>query len=533
MNRLISIIIAILLSAAAFAQSVPQTVNFSATVRDANNELLANTAVNVRLTFYEGGENGTPVYCALHQTTTNANGFMSFQLNRNVLAYACNGAPNTPFEEIPWENGNYWMHVEYQAQIAGDFIDLGYLELTSGFYAFSANYALIAQKLEGFDIDVANAQDGDILVYNGTTRKWEARRPENIGGGDTPQPGNYTEGTFEWVREGGAAATGLDIFGLEYRNQTKVVYANIKPVEGARLYILNAADYAITDINTLNARLTSETEATVYRGVSVEASATYNDVLATVYNGRTYLIHVTNSTIEVSEYDGYRIITITGTYKMWESAGTASATYSEPTGYTNGYGYVDLGLPSGTRWATCNVGASTPTAYGDYFAWGETTPKETYNWSTYRYCNGDYNTLTKYCNNSSYGNNGFTDNLTTLEASDDAATANWGAVWRMPTQTEMQELIDNCTVTWTTQNGVNGRLFTGPNGNSIFLPAAGHRYYSELYHDGSYGIYWSSSLYSDNTDDAWYLVFDSGVYGMGYDYRYYGLTVRAVCQSQN
>ena len=199
----------------------------------------------------------------------------------------------------------------------------------------------------------------------------------------------------------------------------------------------------------------------------------------------------------------------------------------------NGHEWVDLGLPSGTKWATCNVGSTTPEGYGDYFAWGETTPKGTYYWSTYRYCNGDYNTLTKYCNNSSYGNNGFTDALTTLEASDDAATANWGSGWRMPTQTEMNELINNCTVTWTTQNGVNGRLFTGPNGNSIFLPAAGHRNGSELYNDGSVGVYWSSSLYSDGTGNAWYLGFNSDDYSMNDCYRYNGLSVRAVCQSQN
>ena len=204
------------------------------------------------------------------------------------------------------------------------------------------------------------------------------------------------------------------------------------------------------------------------------------------------------------------------------------------TGNTTGHNYVDLGLPSGTKWATCNVGASTPIAYGDYFAWGETTPKETYNWSTYRYCNGDYNTLTKYCNNAEYGNNGFTDNLTTLEASDDAATANWGSGWRMPTYAEMNELKNNCTVTWTTQNGVNGRLFTGPNGNSIFLPAAGYRYDCELLNAGSDGYYWSSSLYTVDPFNAWLLYFGSGNYYMyNYSYRYYGQSVRPVCVSQN
>ena len=192
------------------------------------------------------------------------------------------------------------------------------------------------------------------------------------------------------------------------------------------------------------------------------------------------------------------------------------------------HAYVDLGLPSGLLWATCNVGADSPEDYGDYFAWGETQPKDTYNWSTYQYCNGDYNTLTKYCNNSSYGYNGFTDDLTTLLPEDDAATANWGSDWRMPTEEEWQELYNNTTVTWTTQNGVNGRLFTASNGNSLFLPAAGSRYDSSLNDAGTYGYYWSSSLDTGNPSSAWYFYFDSGGYYVGSNLRYYGQSVRGV-----
>ena len=217
-----------------------------------------------------------------------------------------------------------------------------------------------------------------------------------------------------------------------------------------------------------------------------------------------------------------------------QNAALRSAIEALPTvGMANGHAWVDLGLPSGTKWATCNIGATNPEDYGDYFAWGETTPKDTYSWATYSLCNGTNSTLTKYCNNSSYGNGGFTDDLTILESSDDAATANWGSGWRMPTYDELNELKNNCTVTWTTQSGVNGRLFTGPNGNSIFLPAAGLRRVSSLYGAGSSGYYWSSSLGTDGPLNAWYLGFSSGICGMGYDYRYYGLSVRAVCQSQN
>ena len=190
--------------------------------------------------------------------------------------------------------------------------------------------------------------------------------------------------------------------------------------------------------------------------------------------------------------------------------------------------YVDLGLPSGLLWATCNIGAENPEDYGDYFAWGETEPKDYYDWSTYQYCNGSYNTMTKYCNRSSFGYNGFTDNLTTLQPSDDVATANWGDGWRMPTRAELQELLDNTTMTMTTQNGVNGRLFTASNGNSLFLPSAGYRINSSLFDAGSRGYYWSSSLDTDIAYRAWRLYFRSGKYDMdGYE-RYYGRPVRPV-----
>ena len=199
------------------------------------------------------------------------------------------------------------------------------------------------------------------------------------------------------------------------------------------------------------------------------------------------------------------------------------------SGTYNGHEYVDFGLPSGTLWATCNVGATTPEGYGNYYAWGETTTKSTYEWSTYRYCNGSSsNTLTKYCNSSSCGNNGFTDNLTTLQLSDDAARANWGGDWRMPTKAEWEELKNNTTVTWTTQNGVYGKKFTASNGNSLFLPAAGFRIDGSLYDAGSHGYYWSSSLYTDYPGYAWNIYFDSDECYMGSDKRYYGRSVRAV-----
>ncbi len=222
-----------------------------------------------------------------------------------------------------------------------------------------------------------------------------------------------------------------------------------------------------------------------------------------------------------------------GAYMKFEAAGknfVAGTAYAYTL--TNGeklntvtYNAVDLGLPSGTLWADRNVGADAPEAYGDYFAWGETETKDNYAWSTYKWCNGSDRTQTKYCTNSSYGT---VDNKTVLELEDDAAYVNMGAEWRMPTLTEQIELLDNCTWEWTTQNGVNGRKVTGPNGNSIFLPAAGYRYGSSLSSAGSYGYFWSSSLNESHPYGAYILYFYSVSYDWGYYGRYYGRSVRAV-----
>ena len=200
---------------------------------------------------------------------------------------------------------------------------------------------------------------------------------------------------------------------------------------------------------------------------------------------------------------------------------------------------VDLGLPSGTLWATCNVGANSPEEYGDYFAWGETEPKDDYSWETYLYCNGTdangYGLLTKYNSNSVDGYNGFTDNLSELLPEDDAATANWGGNWQTPSSDQLYELINSSytTAEWTTQNGVNGYKITSiRNGNSIFLPAGG--YYREigLMNTGKSSFIWSRTCRTDWWCEVYILGFypSEGAHyiGDGTNPRYYGLSVRPV-----
>ena len=265
----------------------------------------------------------------------------------------------------------------------------------------------------------------------------------------------------------------------------------------------------------------------------------------------------TECTLAATANDGYVFISWTWNGKLISTDSICTFTVLGNRNIVANFGpisagsYVDLGLPSGLLWATCNVGAEIPEKFGDYFAWGETQSKEYYGWSTYQHCNGSSTSLIKYCSNPSYGYYGFTDNLTTLLPEDDAATANWGIDWRMPTREEWEELYANTTVTWITQNGVTGCLFIASNGNSLFLPDAG--FYGNYENGGglgnsksvflpdagnscyrSYGdgnMYWSSSLESANYPH--YAYWFEPLIGSYTDNgnRPYGLPVRAVRSS--
>ena len=243
-----------------------------------------------------------------------------------------------------------------------------------------------------------------------------------------------------------------------------------------------------------------------------------DDVMCVTYRGKTGDVNE-DATVDVAD-----IATIVDI--MAGKGGDTEPEPPEEKAYTscpdtNHPHMIDLGLPSGTKWACCNVGAmgaSAPEGYGDYYAWGETSPKSVYKWDTYQY--GYYNDDGDYSHLLNIG----TDIAGT---SYDAATANWGSPWHMPTKAQCDELCNNCYSTWTTQNGVNGRKFTGPNGGTIFLPAAGYRWNSGLYNWG-YGDYWSSTLDESYPDDAYILGFSSSGVSTGSGSRNYGESVRPV-----
>ena len=179
--------------------------------------------------------------------------------------------------------------------------------------------------------------------------------------------------------------------------------------------------------------------------------------------------------------------------------------------------YVDLGLS--VKWATCNVGATKPEEYGDYYAWGENLPKDEYSWANYKWCDGTDQNITKY---------NTTDGLTNLLPEDDAAHVNWGEEWRMPTDKEWTELRENCIWTQTMQSGINGYKVTGINGNSIFLPAAGFHYANGLNYTNSHGDYWSSSCNAVNLKGALHIYFEPNSVNRSNSYRYYGFPIRPV-----
>lgn len=181
--------------------------------------------------------------------------------------------------------------------------------------------------------------------------------------------------------------------------------------------------------------------------------------------------------------------------------------------YMGGHMYVDLGLPSGTLWSVCNMGADKPEEFGEYYAWGETSTKSSYNWNTY-----------------SIGSE--LDSLPTLDEAHDAAASSWGYGWRMPSREDFDEIVTYCTMTWTTRSGVNGYLVTGTNGNTMFLPASGGRGDGNIYESGSCGFYWLNSVYTDDTQFAWGFLFDANSFSETSYYRMYGQSIRPVCNRQ-
>ncbi len=301
---------------------------------------------------------------------------------------------------------------------------------------------------------------------------------------------------------------------------------------------------SVLDIGAFSAKISGTTNpkevyaagAEAFASVQISEDADFNDSFEVEANDDIEKFNVeVKSLVPNTKYYYRTCLTAHSQNEEWVviEGNTQSFTTKGFEELDNSNHYVDLGLPSGTLWATMNVGASKPEEYGDYFAWGET---EGYNsgktsfffLESYKWCKGSSNTMTKYCTDSSYGYNGFMDKKTELDPEDDAAYVNWGSKWRMPTYDQLKELRDQCSWTWMTINNVKGYLVEGKNCNAVFLPAAGYRSNTWLNGAGSGGNYWSRTLNSDDPSDAWFLGFYSSYVRM-YDYdRYFGQSIRPV-----
>lgn len=305
--------------------------------------------------------------------------------------------------------------------------------------------------------------------------------------------------------------------------------AGDEPIDEVSLIGVWKYNFGTNDYVLLTFRQDGTVRYQEYDGGKWQTDATYTYV----YNGNILKI-INNSGSEMGSITVIRLTATELVLKDWPDGGEnifirQNSDEPEPVQHE----WVDLDLPSRTLWATCNVGAEKPEDYGDYFGWGETVGynggRTTFDWSTYKYWSVSDTTIWKYCTSSS---DGTVDNKSVLEPADDAATANWGEAWQMPTLDQYKELINSSytTTEWTTVNGVNGRKITSKsNLKSIFLPAAGWRYDASLGNVGSSGYYWSRSLRTSNSLYGYNLYFDSSdIYTSSYYDRCCGQSIRPV-----
>ena len=333
-------------------------------------------------------------------------------------------------------------------------------------------------------------------------------------------PANATNKSVTWVSSNTSIVTVTDgvVVGVA-PGSTEIIAKSGKYTDKCQVTVVVSATSVSLDLTelTLSPGETATLKATVLPEDStdeVEWSSS-DETVATVQDGVVTAVALGVATI---------------TAKAGEKTATCEVMVKNPVPA----GAVDLGLS--VYWAMCNIGAEKPEEYGDYYAWGETEPKENYSWSTYKWCNGSFNTLTKYNTSSDWGT--VVDNKTVLEPEDDVASVKLGGKWRMPTDEEWTELGTQCTLTWTSDyngTGISGSIVTATNGNSIFLPAAGYRYDADLpdanlLDAGSRGYYWSSSLNTGYPYRAWHVWFSSSnVYRSGV-YRFDGQSVRPVLE---
>ena len=298
----------------------------------------------------------------------------------------------------------------------------------------------------------------------------------------------------------------------------------------------NTTDVAVTGavskIGAFNAQISGVVNLASYvvLDVGIEVSTredfgTKSRTVATGVVGRKFDVYIQPLLFETKYY--YRTYVITPSLDYYGK--TYSFTTKKLISVDDLY-FVDLGLPSGTLWATTNIGASSPEDYGNYFAWGETKGykegKTSFTWSNYKWGDGSDDSINKYCTNSSCG---IVDNKTELVKNDDAAYANWGEGWHIPTYNQLDELRTHCNWLWSNLNGIKGYYVLSKNNDYwLFLPGAGFRGKTSTSHVGEFGYYWSQMLFNDVPTNAWGLQFSNDNTQMLNVSRFAGLSIRPV-----
>ncbi len=311
-----------------------------------------------------------------------------------------------------------------------------------------------------------------------------------------------------------------------FSNDVLMVHANLNPLVG-RLRLRGAEEtvVSVTGLSTYTSfdRSTGQftnTKSAVKTFIQSDRYTPYiygilSDTSSPQLNVNGYVMECPSTMMKAGQ-SGWLNLPTDNNHAGWTTDGNGTS--------VDAHEYVDLGLS--VKWATCNVGASSPEDYGDYYAWGETETKSKYDWSTYKWCTGTSTSMTKYCTRSQ---NGIVDNKTELDPEDDVAHVKWGGKWRMPTRDEVYELCNKCKWTWMSKSGHEGYIVTSPNGNSIFLPAAGYCDDTYSNHVGEFGYYWTSYLSWLDTSGS-ILFFGSSRHEWSTEERRYGHSVRPVCQ---
>ncbi|MBR5982983.1 MAG: hypothetical protein IK025_04590 [Bacteroidales bacterium] len=533
----------LIISAMTFAQ-VPQKMSYQAVVRGSDNNLVTNSEISVRISILQGSTDGEAVYTETHSATTNANGLVTIEIG--------DGTSSDDISAINWANGPYFVKTETDVNGGYNYDIIGVSQLLSVPYAIYAQTAgnvpdvssFLTEETDPTVSEWAKAENKPVYDYSEITNTPEIPTvPTNVSAfeNDANYLISYTE-TDPTVPSWAMAET-KPVYDYSEINNTPEIptiptivsafendanyltsYTEADPTVPAWAKAETKPTYDYSEINNTPEIPTIPTNVTAFENdanylTSYTETQNIADVAALGNLVNTQLKNVTDPTENQDAATKKYVDELVSQLQAAIDVLNARVT----TGRTNGHDWVDLGLPSGTRWATCNVGAVIPEDNGNYFAWGYTTANNGTSWGSYCFCNGSERTLTKYCNDASFGNNGYTDSLTILEPSDDAATINWGEEWRMPTYDEFNELINNCTIIFRTQNSKSGYLLIGPNGNSIFMPYA-----------GNYGIpnagfsYWSSSIHTNYPNNAWSLT-SSSTLNMSWGSRASGYSIRPIC----